>query len=448
MRLAVLLTTYFLLLIFLIHRLFTKGIDWTDNTNPTVGTSAFRKYCRLPSIQNARTATKYVSKATTKILVKLVSHALSFSTRALRFSISPILRASSANRSSIESFYIRAKHRTPFKNSMRKREQDASCVSIQNLLRHPRNLYLRESLTMTPKRLVVTLPSLELAHDDLVILSMHDDRRFNFRTRNIRFAEYCGLTILRKEHDFVEYDFRSLLSLKARNMNFHTFLHFLLKACDVDECKHELRQCTLQPKPMQHLYQPLLEDFRGTETLRSIVQHCIFVKYNVMELIIPSLRYIESYKSALAEFDAHGISGFWQKFGKVVDENSTINKIKNLDVKAELASDMVPSTVYWLIDNDTFIGHVSIRHELNAALQQRGGHIGYAIRPSMQKKGYGSRLLELAIPKVKALGIEKALVTCDKENIASRKIIERNKGVLLDEIEVNKKAIMRFWISL
>ncbi len=167
-----------------------------------------------------------------------------------------------------------------------------------------------------------------------------------------------------------------------------------------------------------------------------------------MELTIPSLRYIESYKSALAEFDVHGISGFWKMFGDITDEHEYIERIKRLGGRAELTDGMVASTVYWLIEGNEFIGHVSIRHKLNAALEKRGGHIGYAIRPTMQKRGYGSRLLELAIPKAKALGIEKALVTCDKENIASRKIIERNKGIFLDEIEVNKKAIMRFWISL
>ena len=48
---------------------------------------------------------------------------------------------------------------------------------------------------------------------------------------------------------------------------------------------------------------------------------------------------------------------------------------------------------------DEFIGHVSIRHELNAALEVQGGHIGYAIRPSKQQQGYGSRLLALALPE-------------------------------------------------
>ena len=113
-----------------------------------------------------------------------------------------------------------------------------------------------------------------------------------------------------------------------------------------------------------------------------------------------------------------------------------------------MQDDLVPATVYWLVEGDEFIGHVSIRHELNAALEKQGGHIGYAIRPSKQQQGYGSRLLELSLPKAKKIGIQKALLTCDKSNAASRKIIEKNGGAFSDEISINGKAVLRFWISL
>ena len=109
---------------------------------------------------------------------------------------------------------------------------------------------------------------------------------------------------------------------------------------------------------------------------------------------------------------------------------------------------LVPATVYWLVEGDEFIGHVSIRHELNAALEEQGGHIGYAIRRSKQQQGYGSRLLALALPKAKEIGIQRALLTCDKSNGASRKIIEKNGGVLAEEISVNGKQVLHFWIPL
>ena len=167
-----------------------------------------------------------------------------------------------------------------------------------------------------------------------------------------------------------------------------------------------------------------------------------------MELIEPSLKFFESYKSALAELEASSVTGFWGLFGPPDDPHEYLERIGTYRHKAGLPESSVPASVFWLVEADDFIGHVSIRHELNAALERRGGHIGYAIRPSQQRQGYGSRILEMAIPLARELGIDRALLTCDKDNTASRRIIEKNGGTLSDEIEVNGKPSLRYWIAL
>jgi predicted acetyltransferase len=167
-----------------------------------------------------------------------------------------------------------------------------------------------------------------------------------------------------------------------------------------------------------------------------------------MELIEPSPAFVESYKAALREFEVNGISGFWEFFGPLDDPEAYIRRIKQYQHVAGLPIGLVPASVFWLVDSGEFIGHVSVRHCLNAALERRGGHIGYAIRPSKQRHGYGSEILKRVLPHVRALGIQKALVTCDKDNVVSRKIIEKNGGVLADEIDVNGKVVLRCWIQL
>jgi predicted acetyltransferase len=167
-----------------------------------------------------------------------------------------------------------------------------------------------------------------------------------------------------------------------------------------------------------------------------------------MELIEPSFAFVESYRLALLEFERAGTLGFWRHFGPLDDVEANLQKIKQYQHVAGLPSDMVPASVYWLVDEGAFIGHVSVRHCLSEALERRGGHIGYAIRPSKQHQGYGSQILKRVLPVVRALGIQKALVTCDKDNFASRRIIEKNGGMLADEIEVNGKLVLRFWIDL
>jgi predicted acetyltransferase len=109
----------------------------------------------------------------------------------------------------------------------------------------------------------------------------------------------------------------------------------------------------------------------------------------------------------------------------------------------------VPSTEFWLIDGSEYIGHVSIRHQLTEHLREIGGHIGYDVRPSKRRQGYGKKILELALQKAKEMGIEKVRITCDVDNVPSRKIIERNGGVLDSEIPNPETGInkARFWIE-
>lgn len=167
-----------------------------------------------------------------------------------------------------------------------------------------------------------------------------------------------------------------------------------------------------------------------------------------MQLIIPSVAYFESYKRALVEFEANGISGFWRFYGPAEDPDAYLGRIRQYEHQAGLDDGMVPESVFWLVDDHEFIGHVSIRHRLNDGLKRIGGHIGYAVRPAAQRKGYGSAILKFALPKARELGIRSALLTCDASNVASRRIIEKNGGKLEKEIEVDGGRVLHFIIEL
>ena len=56
--------------------------------------------------------------------------------------------------------------------------------------------------------------------------------------------------------------------------------------------------------------------------------------------------------------------------------------------------------------------------------------MGYDVRPSMRRLGYGTQLLRLALPVLQEHGIRRVRITCDDDNIGSAKIIEKNGGVL------------------
>ena len=125
-------------------------------------------------------------------------------------------------------------------------------------------------------------------------------------------------------------------------------------------------------------------------------------------LITASMRVHRSFLTAMAEFQAEGRGGPPRRGGRV------------------------PQTTLWWVSGDEYLGRISIRHRLTAHLREIGGHIGYDIRPSARQHGHATAMLAAALPVARSLGIDPALLTCDDDNIASRKVIEANGGTLED----------------
>lgn len=114
------------------------------------------------------------------------------------------------------------------------------------------------------------------------------------------------------------------------------------------------------------------------------------------------------------------------------------------------AREPVPDTIYWLVQGDVFIGEVSLRHHLNDFLRNYGGHIGYGVRPSMRRKGYGTLILQQTLDKARALGLDKVMLSCDPNNTGSRRIIEAGGGVLEKTVVYDwaKAPTSLYWIDL
>ena len=108
----------------------------------------------------------------------------------------------------------------------------------------------------------------------------------------------------------------------------------------------------------------------------------------------------------------------------------------------------VPATFLVAEYDGQIVGRVSIRHRLNEYLQQRGGHIGFGIRPEFRGRGFATEILLEALGIASGLGIENVLVTCDETNIASRKVIEKCGGVLENIVDLeNVEKFRRYWIA-
>ncbi|HMB08301.1 MAG TPA: GNAT family N-acetyltransferase, partial [Isosphaeraceae bacterium] len=76
-------------------------------------------------------------------------------------------------------------------------------------------------------------------------------------------------------------------------------------------------------------------------------------------------------------------------------------------------------------------GVSNLRHALTDKLRREGGHVGYGVRPSRRGQGLATAMLALTLEKARALGIDRVLITCGKENVSSAKVIRKNGGRLL-----------------
>lgn len=93
------------------------------------------------------------------------------------------------------------------------------------------------------------------------------------------------------------------------------------------------------------------------------------------------------------------------------------------------------TTSYFVIDeNDKLIGAASLRHYLTVEGLNTWGHIGYGVRPTERKRGYGTEILKLVLKEAKNKKIYKVLVGAHKSNIASCKVIENCNGILENEV--------------
>lgn len=115
-----------------------------------------------------------------------------------------------------------------------------------------------------------------------------------------------------------------------------------------------------------------------------------------------------------------------------------------------LPSTFVPGTYYVGVVADKIVGRLSFRHRLNDFLERIGGHIGYCVIPSQRGRGYAKNMLKQSLGFAKAVGLDKVLVTCDTNNIASIRVIEANGGVFENTTNELELIIQknRYWINL
>ncbi|WP_291578764.1 GNAT family N-acetyltransferase [Clostridium sp. UBA6640] len=164
-------------------------------------------------------------------------------------------------------------------------------------------------------------------------------------------------------------------------------------------------------------------------------------------LVEPNKKYQKSFENYALTYRKISNEHYFNKYKKALENfQDYLNNLHNYSKGNDLPEGEVITSTFWLIDTKEVVGVVRIRHqEVECA-----GHIGYDISPDYRNRGYGFQILKLALEKAIEIGISEVILTCNIDNTASKKIIEKNNGKLLGTIfdEEEKEYLYKYSITL
>jgi predicted acetyltransferase len=103
------------------------------------------------------------------------------------------------------------------------------------------------------------------------------------------------------------------------------------------------------------------------------------------------------------------------------------------------------SSPRWIVENGQVLGGIILRHLFDDEV----GHIGYGVRPSARRRGLASwALREMLVEARVGLRLDRVLIPCVADNIASARTIERNGGVLEGVRDTEQGPVRRYWFHL
>lgn len=158
-----------------------------------------------------------------------------------------------------------------------------------------------------------------------------------------------------------------------------------------------------------------------------------------MKLTFPNPKYKDKAMRFINEFyeydsEING-SGGLDRYLKDGTYEEWLEKVTaDIDI-ANIPSPRVPALTYFYIrdDDDEIIGMINLRLALNDFLREEGGHIGYCVRPTARRRHYATDMLDEALRVYDTLCINEVIISCDKSNIASAKVIRNCGGELSAE---------------
>lgn len=89
-------------------------------------------------------------------------------------------------------------------------------------------------------------------------------------------------------------------------------------------------------------------------------------------------------------------------------------------------------TYLLVLDEEVVIGEFRFRPSLEVPYEKYNGHIGYNLHPNYRGKGIGTKALALMLDIARQAGLKQVQIPIEGNNIASKRIAEKN-GAYLDK---------------
>ena len=113
----------------------------------------------------------------------------------------------------------------------------------------------------------------------------------------------------------------------------------------------------------------------------------------------------------------------------------------------------LPTSEFFFMLGDTKIGLLQLRHRPGRSKElpdRMANHIYYEIEPEYRGKGYGMQILTLGLKEAKKIGLSEVMLTCNEENLPSKKIITTHGGEYIEDFVISSSGerIMKYRITL
>lgn len=164
-----------------------------------------------------------------------------------------------------------------------------------------------------------------------------------------------------------------------------------------------------------------------------------------MELVRPTAEHLASYREALwrgwSADNVRGAIAAAEELAKIeASPEQFLQSMEDREAKGDPVKlpdgsvvKRIPGFRRWIWDGD-FAGSIGLRWQPGTTDLPPHclGHIGYAVVPWKQRRGYATRALRLMVREAAALGLPFVEVTTDPENVPSRRVIEAAGGNLFE----------------